>query len=138
MSLPTDTEDAMKVIRLSDEQHAALKQLVEAEHEAAARGEAHLTGAQREALSVEPLSGFDGVLVTFGDGCDDDTVRNVFGHCAGYTAVIDTDSGRHVEGRLLSVGWDWQIDQTDDEHDWEPTGDVEQLDFGFINHVHIY
>jgi hypothetical protein len=47
--------------------------------------------------------GFDGVLVTFGDGCDIDTWESIFGAIArGYTVRLTTRAGE-VEGECRSV-----------------------------------
>lgn len=71
-----------------------------------------------------PLGGLAGVVLTFGDGCDGDTWRNVFGHCEkGYAVRISRADGGWYEGLTTHVddgeaGWVVEVPDCEDGDEW--------------------
>lgn len=74
-----------------------------------------------EAKAAPEIGGLNGVLVTFGDGCDGDTWSGLFGHLeAGYSVDVLSVAGEVVEGHCTDVNdaeAGFVVDEVDEDGD---------------------
>lgn len=88
------------------------------------------------------LGGLDGVVVTFGDGADGDTWRNLFGHLeqGGYYVCIQRTNGEQVEGITTDIDdgeAGWVLDEVN-EDTGDPNGILHGTPVEEVGGVHIY
>ena len=94
-------------------------------------------------VSLPQASGYNGVVVSFGDGTDSDTVHNLFDHLCGYVVEITTNKPETFTASLES------LEETFDaglvfvvkrwlDADGEYQADASSVLFDDITHIHIF
>ena len=96
----------------------------------------------RAVEQVKPvaLGGLDGVLVTFGDGCDHDTWNTVFGRISGYGIDIWNTDGDKRQGFVNTVCGDEDIFEVQAvDGDWDQLSELSAAwPFSEVAHIHIH